>query len=362
MSTLSSKDHKTAIITGTSGNLGTNIAKRLICELPSNTRLTIIVTSRTLPNANSCIKQLQEFSNGLKREGIVDFDYCLIDFTNMVSILNAFYELKQNHEKIDYLFINAAQGVYGGIDWVGATYECCTNPIKGVTYPTYKIQKIGVKSKDGLGLVFQANVFGPYYFIHLLANKSNLFNSVNINGSINKSKIIWISSVMSKPSYLSMNDLQLIKSPESYEGSKRLVDLIHLSTFEELKRKDILQYLTHPGIFTSFSFFEFLNPITYYGMLFLFYLARWLGSPWHNISGWKAANSALFVALNAELNNDLQNVKYGSATKWDGKEYVKVSQLDGTGKDDVAKYFKDLRDEWDEKLKNQITDTRKVEY
>lgn len=353
MSTLSDPNHKTALITGTSGNLGINIAKRLITQLPKDSRLTIIVTSRTLANANESIKTLKEYNdNEVKREGILDFDYCLIDFTNMVSVLNSVYELNKNHDFIDYLFINAAQGVYDGINWLGAAYECCTNPIKGVTYPTYKIQKVGVKSKDGLGLVFQANVFGPYYFICKLV-EYGLFK-----GSKDP-RIVWISSVMSKPCYLSMNDIQLLKSNESYEGSKRLVDLIHLATCETLLEKNgIKQYLTHPGIFTSFSFFKFLNPFTYYGMLMLFYLARFLGSPWHNISGWTAANAPVYVAIDADPDHDNICLKYGSATSWNGKEYLKTSDIDPTGKDDILNYFQSLKKEWDEKFKDQIISTR----
>ena len=352
--TMEQMNHITALITGTSGNLGTAIAKRLIKEVPHDKKLTIIVTSRTLAKANETIKQLVDYNNNeVKRSGILDFDYSLLDFTDMVSILSSVYELQKNHKCIDIIYLNAAQGVYAGIDWIGATIECCSNPIKGVTYPTYKIQKVGVKSKDNLGLVFQANVFGPYYFIHKLIEYKLFEKSDN-------PRIIWISSVMSKPSYLSMNDLQLLNSNESYEGSKRLIDLIHLATYKDLLQKhNVKQYLTHPGIVTSFSFFQFLNPITYYGMLFLFYIARFLGSPWHNIHGWIGANSQIFTSLYADpLNGDIQSVKYGSASHWNGKEYIKVDEVDDSGKADVLKYFDELTNEWDEKLKDQIVNTR----
>lgn len=348
--------HITALITGTSGNLGTNIAKRLIHEVDTNTKLTMIVTSRTLVKANETIAALSKYNEEeIHRKAILDFDYALMDFTDMVSILSSVYELSKNHECIDYVYLNAAQGVYDGIDWIGATVECCTNPIKGVTYPTYKIQRVGVKSQDGMGLVFQANVFGPYYFIHK-AIQYGLFTKSK------DARVIWISSVMSKPSYLSMNDLQLLESNESYEGSKRLIDLIHLATYKPLLEKhQIKQYLTHPGIAISYSFFKFLNPVTYYGMLFLFYLARFLGSPWHNIHGWIAANSQIFVSLHTDPQTDAANsqeLKYGSASKWNGEEYIKTDEVDSTGKDDVLKYFDELTQEWDEKLKHQIVNTR----
>ncbi|GMG39826.1 unnamed protein product [Ambrosiozyma monospora] len=345
------QNHKIAIITGTTSNLGTNIAYRLLHEIPSDYRLTLIVTSRTLARANECIQDIKKYNEQTaKRKGILDFDYLLIEMTDMVSILNAVYELKKNYNKIDYLYINAAQGVYAGLDWIQATKECLMNPVKASTYPTYKLQKVGVKSRDGLGLVFQANVFGPYYLIELL--KELLSKSED-------PRIIWISSLMSKPSYLSFDDLQLLKSDVSYEGSKRLVDLLHLANYKQLyDQYGIKQYVTQPGIFTSFSFFKFLNPFTFYGMLFLFYVARLLGSPWHNISGWKAANAPIYV-LTADIKHDKQDIKYGSACTLTGKEYLKNLEIDSTGKDDVLKYFQTLKLEWDEKLKNQITNTRK---
>ncbi|ODV87658.1 hypothetical protein CANARDRAFT_4981 [[Candida] arabinofermentans NRRL YB-2248] len=346
-------NHRIAIITGTSSNLGINIAYRLLREVPSDYRLTIIVTSRTLPKAIESIESIKKYDETTtKRKGILEFDYLLIEFTNMVSIRAAVYELEKNYTKIDYLFINAAQGVYAGIDWIQATKENLTNPVKACTYPTYKIQKIGVKSKDGMGLVFQANVFGPYYLIESIC-QSLMSNSPD-------ARIIWISSIMSKPSYLSFNDLQLLESDVSYEGSKRLVDLLHLSTFETLKTKyGIKQYVTQPGIFTSFSFFKFLNPFTFYGMLLLFYISRFLGSPWHNISGWNAANAPVFVCTKTD-DDSRQDIKYGSATSHKGVEYLKNMEIDGTGKDDVLNYFQLLKKEWDDKLRDQIVDTRRA--
>ncbi|GME93199.1 hypothetical protein B5S28_g1353 [[Candida] boidinii] len=355
--------HKIALITGTSSNLGFNIAYRLLDQLPSENRVTIIVTSRTLPKAKESIAQIKKYNETVsKRKGIVDFDYCLIDFTNMISIYNAYYDLNKQYKKIDYLFLNSAQGAFDGLDWIEAIKQTFTDPIASVTYPSYKLQKIGVKSQDDMGLVFQGNVFGPYYFIHKIKNL--LQNAQNLNKNGDKARIIWISSLLSKPSYLSFNDLQFLKSPISYEGSKRSIDLLHLGTYKELYEKNgIIQYLVHPGIFTSFSFFKFLNVFTYYGMLILFYLARWLGSPWHNISGYIAANAPVYVALKADPNSKddsqfPQSIKYGSACNYKGEESIKTTEVDPSGKDDVVKNLDSLVKLWDINLKDQIKNTR----
>lgn len=327
-----------------------NIVYRLINYLQKDERITIIVTSRTLPRVKEVIDTIKDYvSKNIQREGLLDFDYLLVDFTDMVSILNASYELNKKYTKIDYFFANSAQGVFDGIDWIGAAKELMANPVKGATDPQYKIQRVGVKSKDGLGLVFQANVFGPYYLIHKIIKLLE-------NG---KARIVWVSSIMSDPKYLSFDDLQLLKSPSSYEGSKRLIDLLHIATFEKLKKRGIIQYLIQPGIFTSFSYFKFLNVFTYYGMLFIFYLARFLGSPWVNISGYTGANAPVYAATLTNPNFEKQDVKYGSASYRDGGEYIKVQQIDKTGSEQVLNYIDSLTKEWDEKLKDQITISRK---
>ncbi|CDO96274.1 unnamed protein product [Kluyveromyces dobzhanskii CBS 2104] len=339
---------KVAVITGTNSNLGLNIAYRLIEKSNPEDKLTIVVTSRTLPRARECIDLIKKFVNTLDRPGSVDYDYLLVDFTNMVSILDAYYSLSNRYDHINYFFVNAAQGVYSGIDWFAAVKEVFSNPLEAVTNPTYKIQRVGVKSKDGMGLVFQANVFGPYYLIQKILPLLQA----------GQATIVWVSSIMSAPKYLSLQDMQLLKSDVSYEGSKRLVDLLHSASYKDQKKLGIRQYLTHPGIFTSLSFFQYLNVFTYYGMLFLFYVARWIGSSWHNIEGYKAANAPVYVATMANPNFEMEQMKYGSATYRDGLEYIKTDEVDTSGAEDVYQYIKDLKVEWDEKLKDQIKQTR----
>lgn len=342
------KTSKVAIITGASSNLGLNLGYRLIDELTPETNLTIVVTSRTLPRVQEAITNLKKYEQAKvpRRSGQLEFDYILVDFTDMVSILSAYYELTKNYKHIDYVFFNAVQGAFSGIDWVGAFKETLTNPMQSVTNPTYKVQRVGLKSQDGMGLVFQGNVFGPYYFIHKI--KQLLKNG---------GRIIWISSLMSGVDYLSFNDLQLIQSPLSYEGSKRMVDLMHFGTYKQLKAQEgIDQYLVQPGIFTSYSFMQYLNPFTYYGMLLLFYIARWCGSLYHNISGYTAAHAPIRCALLDEA----QDRKVGSGSDRWGNEVIRYDSIDDTGKDDVVKYFETLAKEWDEKLKDQILNSRQI--
>lgn len=337
---------KVALITGTNSNLGLNIAFRLLDKISPDENLTLIVTSRTLPRVKEVITTIKNYAVEKlpNRTGFLEFDYLLVDFTNMVSILSGYYELNKKFSHIDYVFINAAQGVYSGIDWLGACKSIAKNLLDAVTFPTYKIQRVGVKSADGLGLVFQGNVFGPYYFIHRIMPL--------LKGG---GRVIWISSVMAEPRFLSFDDLELIKSPEPYEGSKRLMDLVHVGVQKKWKaQNDVFSYVVHPGIFTSFSFFQYLNFVTYYGMMLLFYIARWLGSTIHNISGYTAANAPVAAALTDIAQTD----KIASCSNWSGKEFLDKNEIDPTGAEDVVAYMDKLAQEWDEKLKDQIKETR----
>lgn len=339
------REGKVAVITGTNSNLGFNIAYRLLSTISADTNLTIVVTSRTLPRVKEAITKIKDYALEKLpgRTGQLEFDYLLVDFTDMVSVLSGYYELNKKYTHIDYVFINAAQGVYSGIDWILATKCVFTNLLDAVTFPTYKLQRVGVRSSDGMGLVFQGNVFGPYYFIHKIKHL--------LKGG---GRIIWISSVMAEPKFLSFDDLQLLKSPEPYEGSKRLMDLVHSGNIKKWKEDDIYSYLVHPGIFTSFSFFQYLNFVTYYGMMLLFYIARFMGSTIHNISGYTAANAPVSAAL-ADYD---QNKKIAACcNKW-GEEFLEEKEIDTTGAEDVAAYMTRLAAEWDEKLKDQIVETR----
>ena len=345
---MTSKTRKVAVITGANSNLGLNIAYRLIERQSADVRLTLVVTSRTLPRVREVVELIKKFVATQEDPCSVDFDYLLVDFTNMVSVLNAYYDLNQKYESINYFFVNAAQGVYDGIDWIGAVKQVLSDPLEAVTNPTYRKQLVGVKSKDEMGLVFQANVFGPYYLIHKILPQL----------SKGKATVVWISSIMADPKHLSLQDIEMIKSDVTYEGSKRVVDLLHLATYKQMKSQGIHQYVVQPGIFTSYSFAKYLNFFTTFGMLFLFYLARLLGSKWHNIDGYKAANAPVYVATLINPHFEHQEVKYGSASSRDGMEYIETTDIDKTGSSDVLAYIEKKKLEWDDKLKDQITNSR----
>lgn len=285
---------------------------------------------------------IEKFNSEQEKTRNIKIVPIVLDLADMHSIKQTYEKLQKEFSEINYIFLNAALGVCSGINWFQAVKEMISNPLNAVTDPHYKIQKVGLTSKDGMGLIFQTNVFGPFYLMKKLLPLLTKGNGV----------VIWISSLRSDPNYLPLDDLELINSPTPYEGSKRMIDLLHLSTYKELKRKDVYQYVVQPGIFVSQSFYQHLNIITYYLMMLMFYLARRWGSYWHTIDPYKAANAATYVCTFNDRDFERQDIKYGSATYNDGVEHIKPEEIDDSGMKDVHDFLLSKEKEWDLKLGN----------
>ena len=52
-----------------------------------------------------------------------------------------------------------------GFDWITVFKQFVAGPVAAVTTPRYLIQRVGAESPDGLGLVWQSNVFGHYSLV-----------------------------------------------------------------------------------------------------------------------------------------------------------------------------------------------------
>lgn len=321
-----------------------NIAYRQLEVVDPEYGLTFILTSRTVERAKEAGDSLESYNNTLEKPRSLKVVPLVLDLTDMHSVLAAVNNLKHDYSEINYLFVNAALGVCSGINWFKAVREVCINPVKAVSDPGYKIQKVGLTSKDDMGLVFQANVFGPYYLIRKIIPILSKGHCV----------IVWISSIRSDPAYLPLDDPELIESKLPYEGSKRMIDILHLATFKELSSSNIYQYVVQPGIFISQSFNQHLNIVTYYLMVLMFRLARMWGSYWHTIDPYKAANAPVYVTTFRDRNFERQDIKYGSATYNDGVEHIKPEEIDYTGKREVLEFMKKKEKEWDTKLDIKI--------
>lgn len=277
-----------------------------------------------------------------------------VDLCNLRSVQRLSHKLLHSIPKIDTIVLNAGTGGVTGIDWPLAIWTVLTNFLSALTYPTFKLSDVGERTppqnsstsapggeqEPVLGTVFCSNVFGHYMLVHAIAPL--LSNSVGTPG-----RIVWISSLEAYPSAFSISDIQGLSSPSAYESSKRLTDVLALtsslpSTQPYVRRflppprdhRPPKQYVTHPGICATNI--VPLPWILVFIMTAAFYVARWLGSPWHTVTSYKGACAPVWVALASqeELDSLEQNEragKWGSEVNVQGEERAARTEVQGWG-------------------------------
>lgn len=285
--------------------------------------------------------------------------------------------------RLDAVIFNAGYGGWTGFSFFGAIKAFLTvGLVTSVTWPDFKIDTVGatvpgrrkaigspgagdIDKKRGdnavLGAVFCSNVFGHYLLGHaLLPLLSRTPGDV-----VKPGKIIWTSSLEAAQAHFRLNDLQGVKWTGSYEGSKRLTDVLALTAtlpgvrpfsapyfrvpqapgadkekeedVEEVEIEERLQprtYLSHPGIFVS-TLFPVPAFLLWAYRLALF-VARWIGSPWHNVDPYTASSSSAWLALEAPSvleESGAGRTKWGSACDRFGRAVVKPTEVEGWGWD-----------------------------
>lgn len=257
-------------------------------------------------------------------------------------------QLLRRGQKLDAVVWNAGVAGWLGLNWPKAIWSTCTDLVQAVTYPAYMTCDVGARAKRQvqyttnaedepvLGEVFTANVFGHYLLTHWLAPLMS-----------RDSRVVWISSTGAVEECFHIDDIQGLQSLAAYESSKRLTDLIVLTSdlpatrpFTETffsssqPREDSrpIMLVTHPGVVaTSISGLHWFLAIF---MTAAFYAARWLGSPWHPIEPYKGAVSMAFAVLAPQLVEQESREgkgKWGSATSVYGDERVARTQVQGWG-------------------------------
>ena len=192
---------------------------------------------------------------------------------------------------------------------------------------------------------------------------------------------MFVSSIEPHPSDFDINDIQGLKSDKSYESSKRLTDILvltsslpgtkpfiqrflstptstssHTARFpsegqdsetgapspgitladNEYQPSNMSPkiYLCHPGICVT-SIVP-LPLILTYAMMLVFYIVRWLGSPWHTLTAYKGACAPVWLTLtDQEELEDMEQrdgkAKWGSCTDRTGYERVMRTVVEGWG-------------------------------
>ncbi|RPB17242.1 NAD(P)-binding protein [Morchella conica CCBAS932] len=375
---MSDDTHFFALLTGSNSGLGLSIAHRILDEFlsthPPTHHLTLILTTRSASKGAATLTTLtKHLVHNLPPTATsrITLTHYQVDLTNLLSITALAAALSRSYTKLDYVFLNAGMGAFTGIDWLNAVTSILTKWVHAVTYPAFKLQATGWTTKQPLplegelGSVFCANVFGHYY---LTAELMPLLGR-------GRGRIIWTSSLEAYPWTFSTADIQALKATHSYESTRRLTDVLALTSglpatapyadkfFGAGKGEKgwtrPKTYLTHPGVCATAI--VPLNVVLWWCMVAAFYVARWLGSPWHTISSYSGARAAVWLALAGEeelAEKKAEKVKWGSSVVTGGVESVKATEVEGEGGveweelgRECWRLMEELREEWKGKLK-----------
>lgn len=261
--------------------------------------------------------------------------------------------------RLDSVIFNAGIGGWTGLNWPLLAHNVFTKGItQAFTFPTFKagmagllvnpLRKLsGTDEKETtspmMGEVFCANVFGHYLFAHdILPLVSRPPNSPLPPG-----RIIWESSIEPSSKDLSLLDIQGIKSKAAYESSKRLTDVMaltsdlpsvkpysrpYLTTPSPTPLTPPKVYLSHPGVVVT-SLFP-LNAFLFFWYNLAMYFVRLLGSPWHTVNPYLGAHAMVWLALANQEDLDAlhaERVKWGSSTDRSGNVGQKMTEVEGWG-------------------------------
>jgi 3-keto steroid reductase len=289
-------------------------------------------------------------------------DVVPIDLLNANSILDFCDAIGVRYPFISHLILNAGAGDFNGVDWRAAVWDCLTNLVRAVTFPSFKVQRVGRLSSDGLGWVWQCNVFGHYLMMRNL-------QPVLERCPHSSARILWTSSIEAQVNAFGFDDWQLVQAPRSYEASKYQTFLVGHALGERAARdhSKVRHYIVHPGVVAGSMFKAYLGWLLDKLMVMTFYIARLFGSPHHCISAYKGAISAVHICLVSIALLPLATVpvSFGSRTDRWGREFVNVDYIEGwADREESTEKMLDkfdalsasLEKRWDASKKNKIVE------
>ncbi|MCJ1294379.1 3-keto-steroid reductase [Xylographa carneopallida] len=370
------------LITGANTGLGfatcCRLADEFLTSRPISQFLKLIISTRSAKKSKDTVARLQQHVKSKPRARAVygpriSFHAIQLDLTSLRSVRAAAQELLSSVPKIDTIICNAGIAGPVTIDWLQAIWAAIVDPIYSVTYPYFARGSLGLLTKPQLstspgkhadqssdasissstsqatpepplGEIFSANIFGHYLLAHaltpLLAHTSHA-----------PARIICVSSIETPQHAFSLTDLQGLTTTQPYHSSKRLTDILALTASLPTSKPYTDNFFTppdssrplaphprfyvcHPGVCAT-EIFPLIFLLRWIKIL-TFYIARWLGSPWHTISTRKGACAPVWLALAAQETLDgLEEQgglgKWGSATDAGGSERVRRTEVDGWG-------------------------------
>lgn len=344
----------------------------------ANQTLTIIFTTRSSKKGTDTLHRLQEYlraSPHQQHANRVTFTPENTDLCNLVSVRALSRRLTATLPKLDAVILNAGLGGWTGIDWPRAIFGILTDLVHEVSWPSYKVAPAGVvldrqipsasdEKKDygidegepRLGTVFCANVFGHYMLAHnlmsLLRRSSGSGHPTSNDGP---GRVIWVSSLEATVNLFDPDDIQGLRTTSAYESSKALTDILALTSnlsstapwvnsfystdTNESNTAKPNMYVSHPGICGT-AILPLSLPL-FYAMIMAFWLARFLGSPWHTLSTYLGACAPVWLAVSSQtVLDDAEapyvrhgggRVKWGSSCALRGPDVPASTEVDGWG-------------------------------
>ncbi|POS80938.1 3-keto-steroid reductase [Diaporthe helianthi] len=400
-----------ALVTGANSGVGLGICQRLIDEFLAtrsmNSHLILIPTTRDARKSAETTSQLRAHlhksatfpklrargatspNDAVVRVHLLSLQLDLCDFSTVYAaasqLVSGTLPLEGSGDggvripRLDAVIFNAGIGGWTGVNWFQAAHNFLTAGwIQATTWPTYKIAPAGMtvdplpagkqQNQNGeanrggkddavVGRLFCANVFGHYLFARAILPLLSRRQGVGEDSEIPPGRLIWESSVEAARDHFRPDDLQGLETSAPYESTKRLTDLLVLTTNlpgarahsapywrlppstaaaaalqDEQEQQPPKVYLCHPGIVVTTILP--LPMILQYLWTLAAYVARWLGSAWHTNTAYNAAAAMVWLALSTQETLDLEaaeSIKWGSACDIRGKALVKETEVDGWG-------------------------------
>ena len=297
----------------------------------------------------------------IKARGIYRRRFCVkttiaiqpLDLGSMASVLKSAQEIIERHHYVTHAILNAGLAVWQGLNWPLAIWQMMTSFRTAVTWPKYKRQRAGDLGADGYGWVWQCNVAAHYVLVRALlpAFRATPFKE--------PSRIVWTGSIEAYERYYHPEDYQCldpIKSGPTYESTKYQCELLGLGLDERLRSEHVKtlpgtpmgeappaalsqveprSYISHPGVVASSMFEDYLGWVLVLALKLVFYLARWVLSPHHLISAYKAGIVISYLATCPSERLDT-TIRYAPRCNFWGQEYIHRSRIDGWVTDDDA--------------------------
>uniref|UniRef100_D8PLY1 3-keto sterol reductase n=1 Tax=Schizophyllum commune (strain H4-8 / FGSC 9210) TaxID=578458 RepID=D8PLY1_SCHCM len=327
---MAEKFRPVVLVTGANGGVGFATCQRLIAQLlednPSDAHprsdnptysvidapappyegLTLIMACRRRKNAEAAredlLKTLDELVERNPTERARKFreelkvDIVDLDLGSLASVFAVARVLKERYLYISHLVFNAGGASFVRIDYSRVVKQLFTRGLLDlVTHPDFNVENVGETSADGLGWVWQFNVFGHYVLAHLLEPllSSPLYPD--------DGRVIWTSSGEGDPRLFNLDDWQLTKTDRSYGSSKYQIQLIagalDRRALDSQNGKRTRHLVSDPGVCYTKVAAVLTNVVLETFQYWLYYVARFFGSPVHTITAYRASIANVHLAL-----------------------------------------------------------------